>query len=65
MIVVTRPGLDPKKQPHTFECLNCGCIAECFGEDIIYEDRPCSSGYIECPTCGNHMRQRAPEKKIT
>lgn len=58
MIKVLRPG----KEFLTIRigtCHKCGCIIECDLKDIIYDDHPCSVGYVLCPSegCDAHIHR--------
>ncbi len=49
-IKIVTPGKFEEK--YTGQCASCGCVIECIKQDITYPDRPCSEGYVECPTTG-------------
>ena len=47
MITITKPA---PPTVYVGRCIVCGCEIECHKEDIIYEDRPCGTSYVNCPT---------------
>jgi len=49
-----------KPRTLTLECHVCGCVIEVEPEELTYDDRPCSVGYLLCPTegCKAHVNKR-------
>lgn len=48
-----------KSRTLTLECHQCGCVVEVEPEELTHEDRPCSVGYVPCPTlnCEAHINK--------
>ena len=49
MIKIIKPG-NPQPMLYQGTCKHCHGMIQAEKEDFVFEDRPCGTGYVKCPT---------------
>ena len=62
MKIIKKGVVEPRTL--TLECHQCGCVVEVEPEELVYEDRPCSVGYVPCPTKGCKAHINKPHRPV-